>query len=747
MTDATHKIGCLLVSRNDLFGARMLPFINALRIGHDYDIPVKIYWPSPPEGTTNIGQHIDVFSPEFIKEHFISHSEFKQLSQKAVALAQVKQSPATDIAQMVRQGQIFALHSSQTAMTLNGEDAKIVNESYRATLDRITFTDVVAHNIQKINSITSGQKMLAYHVRHGDVTQSYRAKNKPWVNKFIPSEFFVQHFKKHDQHQGAKALLFGDFEPSLDWLCKQCPDLIRISDIINLKALGSLQRDFLELYAMSRADMIIGPRSSGFSQLAASLGGVEFRDIMKDLHPKDRASAFAQIYTRVNDDPESFSSFGETAQCLAHLIPYLFQKGDVSKACVLLSKEIKRGNQIAYLYPLWADAAFRIDDFETVKKVRAHSLSVPMLDAGAIADVEGFASLATAQMGDTAEALRLLNLAAFQTPYAPQVHAAFAFLNNQGEINDETFYPIDRALMHILQPGASVFQPVFFAWEWRHSLISNFQRPLTHAGAAARFLASITKSFEQASQSESLSASFGSFKSLILMGQGFKDDALELSMQAVDMAPNNPHVIRRHIQNLIQVRNPQAAIPFGQALCALEPNVQVYKALLASIYFDAKQRKKAMSVIENGPVGKITFPAITLRHANALLLMKKPEVAEALLEQVLPEIRWPDQYLDVQTTTKIKLGHQDDIMPMLLHLQKDAGAARNVSHLIAKIRHANNDLEGAAKDAEFAVKYGPKLAQYKALLATIFREQGREEDAVALIAQLPPLMQKRFKKH
>ena len=127
--------------------------------------------------------------------------------------------------------------------------------------------------------------------------------------------------------------------------------------------------------------------------------------------------------------------------------------------------------------------------------------------------------------------------------------------------------------------------------------------------------------------------------------------------------------------------------------------------------------------------------------------MKKPEVAEALLEQVLPEIRWPDQYLDVQTTTKIKLGHQDDIMPMLLHLQKDAGAARNVSHLIAKIRHANNDLEGAAKDAEFAVKYGPKLAQYKALLATIFREQGREEDAVALIAQLPPLMQKRFKKH
>ena len=746
MTDANQDTGCLLVSRNDLFGARMLPFVNALRMGHDYNIPVKIYWPVPPTDSTNIGEHTDVFSPEFIEKHFISQNEFNQLSKRASAIAQVKLLPATQVAEMVRHGRVLAFHSNQTAMRLGGEDVKAVNQSYRATLDRITFTDIVTQNIQKINALTSGQKMLAYHVRHGDVTTGYRPKNKPWVNKFIPCEFFIQHFEKHGKNQDAKALLFGDFEPSLRWLCAQCPDLIRISDVIDLKELGSLQRDFLELYAMSRADTIVGPRSSGFSQLAASLGGVDFRDITKDMGPDDRKITFTKLYTRINEAPESFSSFGEIAQCLAHLVPYMFRQGQTTKALTLLLKEIKRGNQIAYLYPLCADAAHRLNDFNGVADVRNRSLGVPMFDANAIADVDGFASLAAAKVGDTNEALRLLNLAAFQTPYAPQVSAAFTHLDEASAINDKTFYPIDRVLMHALQPGASPFQPVSFAWEWRHSLISNFQRPLTHAGAANRFLTAITTTFEKVPRSAELTARFNSYKSLILMGQGFSDDALTLSILAVDAAPKNPHVLRRHAQNLIHIRNPQAALPFCQALCEMEPDVYIYKSLLACVHFDLKQRTKAMAVIEQNGTEKVTFPAITLRQANALLLMKQPEAAEELLGRVLPEIRWPDQFLDVQTTVKIKLGHQDDIMPMLLRLQNDAGAARNVSHLIAKIRRANDDLEGAAKDAEFAVKYGPKLGQYKVLLATIYRELGRESEADALIEQLPPMMQKRFLK-
>jgi tetratricopeptide (TPR) repeat protein len=738
--------GCLLVSRNDLFGARMLPFVNALRIGHDYDIPVKIYWPFPREGSTNIGEHEDVFSKEFIETHFITHQEFKDLSQNAVSLAQVRVSPAHEIIDMVRKGSVFVLHGSQTAMTLKGEDPRQVSKSYRATLDRMTFTPIVTQNIDKINAITKGQNMLAYHVRHGDVTTRYRPKNKPWPNKFIPSEFFIQHFEKHGHHDNSKALLFGDFDPSLEWLCGQCPDLIRISDVIDLKELGSLQRDFLELYAMSRAETIVGPRSSGFSQLAASMGGVDFRDIMKDMGTKDYTAAYAKLSQRIRTDPESFSSFGEIAQCLAHLVPYQFKTGQIEEAKTILSLEIERGNQIAYLFPFLANACFQLDDYDAVLAARKLSMGVPMFDALSIADTDALASMASTKLGDTPEAMRLLNLAAFQTPYSSQLKSAFAVLDELGAVNDETFYPIDRALMAVLYPGLSPFQSVVFAWEWRHSMISNFQRPLTHAGAADRLLATLTTTFNKTPRSAELAVSFDSFKSVVLLGHGRIDEALELSVSAVDAAPDNPHVLRRHVQNLIHMRMPEAALPFAQKLCEIAPNVRIYQTLLAVVHLKLKQRKKAMHAIAQSQTGGVTYPAIILQQAYSLLMMKQPEEAELILDRVLPEVRWPDRFLDIQTTAKIKLGRQNEILPMLLAIQKEAGAERTISYLIAKVRQANGDLEGAAKDAEFAMKYGANLGKYKVLLATIYRELGRQEEAETIIEQLPPMMKKRFLK-
>lgn len=230
------------------------------------------------------------------------------------------------------------------------------------------------------------------------------------------------------------------------------------------------------------------------------------------------------------------------------------------------------------------------------------------------------------------------------------------------------------------------------------------------------------------------------------MGLGKVDEALNLSMDAVEKASENPHVLRRHVQNLIRTRAYHAALPICQTLCQMAPDVPIYKILLGEVHFGLKQPKKAISAIAESQIGGIKYAAITLRQANGFLVMKHPKMAEELLGRVLPEIRWPDQFLDAQTAAKIRVGRQDELMPMLLKLQKDAGAARNVSHLIAKILHANGNLEGAAKNAAFAVEFGPDLGQYKVLLATIYRELGREEDASELIAQLPPMMQKRFLK-
>ncbi|MCG8239822.1 hypothetical protein, partial [Tenacibaculum finnmarkense] len=92
-TETSPPTGCLLVSRNDLFGARMLPFINALRIGHDYNLPVKIFWPVNGGDSTNIGQYKQVFSTEFLNKHFIQIDAFQALNKQAVSLTQMHRTP------------------------------------------------------------------------------------------------------------------------------------------------------------------------------------------------------------------------------------------------------------------------------------------------------------------------------------------------------------------------------------------------------------------------------------------------------------------------------------------------------------------------------------------------------------------------------------------------------------------------------------------------------------------------------
>lgn len=740
-----QNTGCLLVSRNDLFGARMLPFMNALRIGHDYNLPVKIYWPVHAAAGTNIGQHVDIFSADFIQKHFISKQTFDALSKSAIGLAQMRLTPVEEIVEMVRAGKVLALDGGHSAMTLGGEDQDKALKSYQNTLDRISFTPIIRDSIAKISQLTQSNKMLAYHVRHGDVTTTYRTKNKPWPNKFVPSEFYVQHFKSNKTKTDTKALLFGDFEPSLEWLCKQCPELIRIGDVIDFGVLGSLQRDFLELYAMSRATKIVGPRTSGFSQLAASLGGVEFADIMKDMRPQDYAIAFEALYKRIDKTPEDLSSKGEIGQCLAHLVPYLQRKDQLERAEHLLSQEIQRGNNITFLYPLLAKTRAQQKKYNAVLQTRTDSLKEPLFDPLSIAELDAIASQAAYHSGDMNEATRLLCMSVYHTPYAPQAKIAFDLLDQTSGLRGADFYPVDTELMEKITPNKAAFHPVYFAWEWRFSLISNFQRPLTHAGAADLLVKRLDSIFSKGTHSSRVINSYHSFKSLVLMGRGHTDTALSLSMSAVDDMPNDPHIVRRHVQNLIQNKNYEIGLRFAQHLVELAPDTPVYHALMAECHVGLRQRQQAVNRYAMADTDDHRFLGSALLHATTLTQTKQPESARILMDQVLPETRWQDQFLDVHTTAAVATGDQNTYIALLQKLADEARNFRKVSHLLARIKWANGNLEEAIADAEWAVEYGPRLPKYKILLAQLYQEAGRQTDAQRIIAQLPEPMQKRFK--
>ena len=62
--------GCFLVSRNDGLGARLLPILSALRLGHEIGVPVKIHWPILQEGTHNTGEYDSLFAEDYIRDRF-----------------------------------------------------------------------------------------------------------------------------------------------------------------------------------------------------------------------------------------------------------------------------------------------------------------------------------------------------------------------------------------------------------------------------------------------------------------------------------------------------------------------------------------------------------------------------------------------------------------------------------------------------------------------------------------------------
>jgi tetratricopeptide (TPR) repeat protein len=737
-------MGCLLVSRNDLFGARMLPFMNALRIGHDYDLPVKIFWPVAGGENTNIGEYTQVFGESFLNKHFIQADEFQELTKQAIGLPQMRLTSVTEIVQMIRSGSVMALNGGNVAMALGGEDEQKVNESYRATLDRISFAPLISENIKKIKLATQGKSFLAYHVRHGDVTNSYRAKNKPWPNKFIPSEFFVQHFEKHSEGNDANALVFGDFSPSLDWICAQCSGLQQIGNVIDFSNLGSLQRDFLELYAMSRAEQIIGPKNSGFSQLAASLGGIELKDIMKSLSSKDYRIAFSKLFKRITNAPETFSSKGEIGQCLAHLGPQMMRIGQTTKLVKVLKDEMQRGNNISFLFPLLARAQFTVKNYAEVLDTRKQSLTEPLFDPISVAELDAFAAQSAFHLGDTTEATRLLAIAVFHTPYAKEVRRAFALLDQANFLNDTDFYPTDRILMKLLQNDPDKFNPAHFAWEWRNSLISNFQRPLTFGGAANLYIKKMDTAIKGKKLDNREQARFNSFKSLVLMGLGLVDDALTLSIQAMDLAAKDPFVLKRHVQNLLLNRDFDLALRYARDLVKDHPDIPMYRMLLADCYFGKRKRVKAIDLYNGVNENDLRFLGGTLRHGGALNALDRSNEALNLLTPILPEVRWTDQYLDILTTTKLNQGTQQELLPFLEKLSDESYTVRKVSHMLARIKLANRDFEGAEKDAKRAIAYAPNIFRFHEHLARIYLAQDRQSDAMDIIQNLPTPMQKRF---
>ncbi len=731
--------GCFLVSRNDGLGARLLPIISALRLGRELGIATKIHWPVLFEGTHNTGEFASLFSEEFIRDHFLSDAEHKVLNARAAPIeTALKLKPEALQAEIMR-GKNFAFSIPMNKTQLISESDEEVSKQYGQAISLISFHETVHTYMEKIDRVFAAAPPVAYHVRHGDLTRHYRTRGKIWASKYIPNEIYLEHMRLSQSETGAHSLIFGDCAQALGWLKNHHPAAMLIGDLIALDQVNSLQRDFLELYAMSRAAKIVAPKMSGFSQMAGAIGEIEVLDIL-EVTPRARLNAaFANLTDRLENDRKSFSNDGDAAQCLGHLVPHLGKSGHADKAIQLLSGEIERGNTVPFLYLLWADLAYKAGDKPELSALSAKSRDAMLFERSVFAETDAMNALLELNSDNTTAATALLRRAACLAPFGRHTRDGVSQMFARQDADLTYFYPIDvnilqaKGLTKGLTPsGHLAFDMRMFCWEVRYFLLGTMLRTLTTGGLARLMQDAISRTISHyTGRDDGLVLSLESFRTLIEMEVGDQDLALDSARKLATQNPDNRMALQRYVLNLRKSGDLETSAEAAERLVEMAPGIACYHGLLADIYYEQRRFDPSLEHYALTNPGRADYPVFAMRHANLLRREKRFDEAEALSLDCLNETGWLDPYTVEHVRSILTYRTPIEYLPRLEKLAREGGSLRRVHNLIARMKYRQGHLDEALAYAQQAVEYTPKNVDFCLFEARLLAELGRVDDAQA----------------
>jgi len=744
--------GCFLVSRNDGLGARLLPIISALRLGRELDVPVKIHWPVLIEATHNTGEYKSLFSAKFIADNFVSDAEYKELNANAAPIETALKRTPEELKAAVREGKNFAFSIPMNKTCLISEDAERVSQQYGQAISLISFSETVKSHMDEIDRVFADAPPIAYHVRHGDLTRHYRTRGKIWTAKYIPNEIYLEHMRESQAKTGARAVVFGDCPQALDWIKRHHPHSMLIGDLVTLDRVNSLQRDFLELYAMSRTAKIIAPKMSGFSQMAGAIGEIEVLDIMEDISEARRKIAFSNLTERLQTDRASFSNDGDAAQCLGHLVGYLANSGHADLATQLLAGEIERGNTVAFLYLLWANLAFEAGDKTQLGLLSAKSRDAMLFERGVFGETDAMHALLKIKDGDIASATSLLRRAACLAPFGRHTRDAISQICTADALDPGEFYPIDPKVFQakfltkgVTPTGHAAFDMRMFCWEVRYFLLGTMLRTLTTGGLARQLQDAISRAIlHYTGDDDQLILSLESFRTLIEMEVGDQAAALEISGALARQNPDNRMALQRYVLNLRKSGDLETTAIAAEALVELSPLTRCYHGVLADIYFEQRRFGDALEHYARANPERADYPVFAMRHANLLRREKRFDEAEALSLDCLDQTGWLDPYTVEHVRSVLTYRTPVEYLPRLEKLAREGGALRRVHNLIARIKYRQGHLDDALSFAQQAVEFTPKNVDFCLFEARLLAELGREDEARARldVTEIPPRQEK-----
>ncbi|CUJ92153.1 putative PEP-CTERM system TPR-repeat lipoprotein [Ruegeria denitrificans] len=318
----TSAKGVFIGQRKDRMGARLLMMLTCIRLAEDFDTTFKVNWFPQGADAPELDQPGELFTRDWMDAHFLRAKAFEKLTEKALPIwtFQGDKSPDRLIAHL-DSGKSILVEEGFEVLAFPWEDIETISPRYRDFIHRIGFTDEIRAIMDRADEKLSGQGVSAYHIRRGDILNGLPWKHTTWPAKIEPEELYEAHLEKT---AGQTAIMFSDQPELITRFQKRFPKLLQMSDIADVSGMTRAQRDFLELYTMSRAEQVIAPVISAFSMAAARVSGQErllFRHMLDD---EERARANELTISRLRNGSAEFLSVSEAAHIYSKVLFHLY---------------------------------------------------------------------------------------------------------------------------------------------------------------------------------------------------------------------------------------------------------------------------------------------------------------------------------------------------------------------------------------------------------------------------------------
>lgn len=693
--------GSIIAFRNDRLGARLMTMMNAIRIAQDYDLPYYFVWKTDGRTSEELLNPTQIFDAAYFAQHEAPIDVYRDVAPQSADVAALppKSTVADFKAQTAGQGAVIC--SGSNLIVFPWETSEDVAPRYANALAALRFSPEVTQAIKEVDAVLAGSG-TAFHIRRGDIIYDPITSNQLWSNKYIPREFYEVLAKQLTRDPDKRILVFSDEPEEITRLKALSPQILGAADVIPA-SLTLAQRDFIELYAMSRCGVIYGPPGSGFSMTAALMGNSSVQDVRSALDAAGLDEALDLLVSRLQSSRDLFLSDGDIGQSLPFALNHLNATDQGETALNLLQDLRQSGFSKVYFFQLLLKQHLMTSDFSAGPDVMAAKMkaSLDVAIPGRLethwAELSRLAALASAHQENGPQAQDQITKSIW---YAPTGRPALLTLARFWAV--DLFDPLQFAIpfdpavrrpvpsqtydliiareghINLLAPGQEKQQWAMpleqIALDWHPFLCKSLVRGFGKPDMIKRSLEVFMMQFERFIPEDAMASALG----LYAYAAGDHDKALDYSSIALAEQPDNPLWLKRAALAWLEYDPDDAQGPTMLSQAAeIGGAHSLYAAQLADYQWRTKQRPAALRTMQTMCASRGIIPEMPFITARMMRQLRQSnDIALGYIDEALAQAPHVRRFLSLRANILLDMDDQArgaDAIDQIVTLFGEAG--------------------------------------------------------------------------